>query len=170
MPSTWKVLPELLRNCNSYNPIMQQAADTTRILPSAAGPSSSLANSPSAQFASRFPGDNGPDARPGGSSETKTRSGSGDSLDLNLKRDPSDPGIAGGSSDIHGSAPGPTGVQVDHGTGQVESAGWAEYLPTFMHSDGFDGWDGSMLLPGFGRGQITLGGGLLHSQFGSGIM
>ena len=27
-----------------------------------------------------------------------------------------------------------------------------------------------MLLPGFGRGQITLGGGLLHSQYGSGIM
>lgn len=48
--------------------------------------------------------------------------------------------------------------------------GWAEYLPTYMSSDGFDGWDGSMLLPGFGRGQITLGGGLLHSQFGSGIM
>jgi hypothetical protein len=39
-----------------------------------------------------------------------------------------------------------------------------------MSTDGFDGWDGSMLLPGFGRGQITLGGGLLHSQFGSGIM
>lgn len=39
-----------------------------------------------------------------------------------------------------------------------------------MSSDGFDGWDGSMLLPGFGRGQITLGGGVLHSQYGSGIM
>nr|XP_019043474.1 hypothetical protein I302_08052 [Kwoniella bestiolae CBS 10118]OCF22404.1 hypothetical protein I302_08052 [Kwoniella bestiolae CBS 10118] len=50
------------------------------------------------------------------------------------------------------------------------SNGWAEYLPTFMSSDGFDGWDGSMLLPGFGRNQITLGGGLLHSQHGSGII
>lgn len=50
------------------------------------------------------------------------------------------------------------------------STGWAEYLPTFMNSDGFDGWDGSMLLPGFGKGQITLSGGLLHSQHGSGIM
>ncbi|KAK8849735.1 hypothetical protein IAR55_005070 [Kwoniella newhampshirensis] len=50
------------------------------------------------------------------------------------------------------------------------SAGWAEYLPTFMSSDGFDGWDGSMLLPGFGRNQITLSGGLLHSQYGSGII
>jgi len=54
--------------------------------------------------------------------------------------------------------------------GTPQTAGWAEYLPTFMSSDGFDGWDGSMLLPGFGRGQITLGGGVLHSQFGSGIM
>ncbi|WVQ96072.1 hypothetical protein IAU59_003172 [Kwoniella sp. CBS 9459] len=50
------------------------------------------------------------------------------------------------------------------------SNGWAEYLPTFMSSDGFDGWDGSMLLPGFGRNQITLSGGLLHSQYGSGII
>jgi hypothetical protein len=56
------------------------------------------------------------------------------------------------------------------GTPQASASGWAEYLPTFMSTDGFDGWDGSMLLPGFGRGQITLGGGLLHSQFGSGIM
>jgi hypothetical protein len=50
------------------------------------------------------------------------------------------------------------------------SNGWAEYLPTFMSADAFDGWDGSMLLPGFGRGQMTLSGGLLHSQFGSGII
>ncbi|EIW71458.1 hypothetical protein TREMEDRAFT_67782 [Tremella mesenterica DSM 1558] len=55
-------------------------------------------------------------------------------------------------------------------TPQAQNAGWAEYLPTFMSSDGFDGWDGSMLLPGFGRGQITLSGGLLHSQYGSGII
>jgi hypothetical protein len=48
--------------------------------------------------------------------------------------------------------------------------GWAEYLPTFMSADAFDGWDGSMLLPGFGRGQMTLAGGLVHSQFGSGII
>lgn len=65
--------------------------------------------------------------------------------------------IAGG---INGEPPGQA----------AQSQGWAEYLPTFMSSDGFDGWDGSMLLPGFGRGQITLGGGLLHSQFGSGII
>lgn len=56
------------------------------------------------------------------------------------------------------------------GTPQANQNGWAEYLPTFMSTDGFDGWDGSMLLPGFGRDQITLGGGVLHSQFGSGIM
>lgn len=55
------------------------------------------------------------------------------------------------------------------GTPQAQN-GWAEYLPTFMSADAFDGWDGSMLLPGFGRGQMTLSGGLLHSQFGSGIM
>ena len=55
------------------------------------------------------------------------------------------------------------------GTPQT-SAAWAEYLPTFISSDGFDGWDGSMLLPGFERGQITLSGGLLHSRYGSGIM
>lgn len=52
------------------------------------------------------------------------------------------------------------------GTPQTASA-WAEYLPTFMSADDFDGWDGSMLLPGFGRGQITLSGGLLHSTVGS---
>ncbi|WWC73638.1 uncharacterized protein I206_107610 [Kwoniella pini CBS 10737] len=61
-----------------------------------------------------------------------------------------------------------TGNYVSTPTGN--SNGWAEYLPTFMSSDGFDGWDGSMLLPGFGRNQITLGGGLLHSQHGSGII
>ncbi|WVR07996.1 hypothetical protein IAU60_005039 [Kwoniella sp. DSM 27419] len=55
-------------------------------------------------------------------------------------------------------------------TTPTASNGWAEYLPTFMSSDGFDGWDGSMLLPGFGRNQITLSGGLLHSQYGSGII
>ena len=88
-----------------------------RILPSAAGPSQSLQNSPSASFAAA----SAPSYGPGGSA-------------------------------------------------QGQSAGWAEYLPTFMSSDGFDGWDGSMLLPGFGRGQITLSGGLLHSQYGSGIM
>ncbi|WRT69766.1 uncharacterized protein IL334_006757 [Kwoniella shivajii] len=55
-------------------------------------------------------------------------------------------------------------------TTPTASNGWAEYLPTFMGSDGFDGWDGSMLLPGFGRNQITLAGGLLHSQYGSGII
>jgi hypothetical protein len=70
------------------------------------------------------------------------------------------PGAPGPSSQSHQPTPGATN----------NSSGWAEYLPTFMSSDGFDGWDGSMLLPGFGRGQITLSGGLLHSQFGSGIM
>lgn len=66
-------------------------------------------------------------------------------------------------------APGPGPGPASH-PGTTSASGWAEYLPTFMSSDGFDGWDGSMLLPGFGRGQITLSGGLLHSQFGSGIM
>lgn len=83
------------------------------ILPSAAGPSESVQNSPSATFGS--------------------------------------------------------GAYQSQGTPQA-SNGWAEYLPTFMSADAFDGWDGSMLLPGFGRGQMTLAGGLLHSQFGSGIM
>ncbi|WWC95401.1 hypothetical protein V866_002263 [Kwoniella sp. B9012] len=64
------------------------------------------------------------------------------------------------------------GMQSSHNYVSTPTAsnGWAEYLPTFMSSDGFDGWDGSMLLPGFGRNQITLGGGLLHSQHGSGII
>nr|ODN92572.1 hypothetical protein L203_00851 [Cryptococcus depauperatus CBS 7841] len=63
------------------------------------------------------------------------------------------------------------GGQHNQGHGGNSSIdGWPEYLPTFMSSDGFDGWDGSMLLPGFGRGQITLSGGLLHSQYGSGII
>ena len=64
----------------------------------------------------------------------------------------------------------PHPAQQQQANGTPNNSGWAEYLPTFMSSDGFDGWDGSMLLPGFGRGQITLGGGVLHSQFGSGIM
>ncbi|ORY34671.1 fungal-specific transcription factor domain-domain-containing protein [Naematelia encephala] len=64
----------------------------------------------------------------------------------------------------------PAYINNTNGTPQASGTGWAEYLPTYMSSDGFDGWDGSMLLPGFGRGQITLGGGLLHSQYGSGII
>ncbi|KAK4688546.1 hypothetical protein P7C73_g1570, partial [Tremellales sp. Uapishka_1] len=68
---------------------------------------------------------------------------------------------------MHGS---PTASFVQGPSGMTPSGGWAEYLPTFMSTDGFDGWDGSMLLPGFGRNQITLSGGLLHSQFGSGII
>lgn len=87
---------------------------TTRILPSAAGPSESVQNSPTATLGQAYPTAGTPQAVPGN--------------------------------------------------------GWAEYLPTFMSADAFDGWDGSMLLPGFGRGQMTLSGGLLHSQFGSGII
>jgi hypothetical protein len=87
-----------------------------RILPSAAGPSESLMNSPTAAFLHSFP--------------------------------------TASATTPQASA----------------TAGWAEYLPTFMSADGFDGWDGSMLLPGFGGSQVTLGGGLLHTQFGSGIM
>lgn len=69
-----------------------------------------------------------------------------------------------------GNASGAAGTSGSHFGTPSGSNGWAEYLPTFMSSDGFDGWDGSMLLPGFGKGQITLSGGLLHSQYGSGIM
>jgi len=97
---------------------------TARILPSAAGPSDSIQNSPSSHFQNHYT--------------------------------PQMSHLAN-----------PLQQQVN---GTPQTAGWAEYLPTFMSSDGFDGWDGSMLLPGFGRGQITLGGGVLHSQFGSGIM
>lgn len=71
-----------------------------------------------------------------------------------------------GSTPMNGTG----GINGERPAAAAASQGWAEYLPTFVSSDGFDGWDGSMLLPGFGRGQITLGGGLLHSQFGSGII
>ena len=82
------------------------------------------------------------------------------------------PSAAGPSESLQNS---PTNAFIHNftSTGASQSStAWAEYLPTFMSADDFDGWDGSMLLPGFGRGQITLSGGLLHSQFGGtpGIM
>lgn len=81
------------------------------------------------------------------------------------------PSAAGPSESVQNSPTATFGSAAypSQGTPQA-SNGWAEYLPTFMSADAFDGWDGSMLLPGFGRGQMTLAGGLLHSQFGSGIM
>ncbi|WVQ84810.1 hypothetical protein IAT38_006967 [Cryptococcus sp. DSM 104549] len=75
-----------------------------------------------------------------------------------------------GAGGAGGQGAGGQGQGQSYGGTPQASNGWAEYLPTFMSSDGFDGWDGSMLLPGFGRGQITLSGGLLHSQYGSGII
>ncbi|OXC82963.1 hypothetical protein J005_05079 [Cryptococcus neoformans] len=78
---------------------------------------------------------------------------------------PAGTGINAGNASGTGASAGNSGSHFG-----TPSNGWAEYLPTFMSSDGFDGWDGSMLLPGFGKGQITLSGGLLHSQYGSGII
>ncbi|ODN99152.1 hypothetical protein I350_07310 [Cryptococcus amylolentus CBS 6273] len=111
------------------------------ILPSQAGPS--IAPSPTSAFL----------ANPG-SSQSNANPGSAPSSSSNMP--------------AAGQSQGGTGTTPHFGTPSAN--GWAEYMPTFMSSDGFDGWDGSMLLPGFGRGQITLSGGLLHSQYGSGIM
>lgn len=79
------------------------------------------------------------------------------------------PSAAGPSESVQNSPSAALNAFQASGTPQAPN-GWAEYLPTFMTADAFDGWDGSMLLPGFGRGQMTLAGGLLHSQFGSGII
>ncbi|WVQ74330.1 hypothetical protein IAR50_003929 [Cryptococcus sp. DSM 104548] len=115
------------------------------ILPSQAGPS--IAPSPTSAFL----------ANPA-SAQSNPNPGSAPGSSGNLP-----PGTSQGQGGGGG-----TGTTPHFGTPSAN--GWAEYMPTFMSSDGFDGWDGSMLLPGFGRGQITLSGGLLHSQYGSGII
>jgi len=75
-----------------------------------------------------------------------------------------------------GQGPPPTGI-TPHGTphamghgGTGTGGGGFDDYSGLLGMDGYGAWDSSLLMPGFGLGQLELSGGLVHGQWGSGFI